>query len=141
MKSLLFQASLIGLSILFVSLLNVSCFKSVASSKSTEVRSSKEMKFKFEDYDVKLPKLLQAKLEQLFPKGSSLSELQSFMERAGAECQVYGELREKEGLNVMGCQYSFGSNPFVKSKWIVVVKSGDDSKISELKVTSGFVGT
>jgi hypothetical protein len=35
------------------------------------------MKFKFEDYDVKSPEIVQAKLAQLFPKGSRSSELKT----------------------------------------------------------------
>lgn len=99
------------------------------------------MKFNFEDYDVKSPKIVQEKLAQLFPKGSSVSEFKKAMEQSGAKCDVSDPAYEEEGDNSMYCRHLAGDSPFVKSKWIVGVKIGSDNKIDELTVTAGFVGT
>jgi hypothetical protein len=69
----------------------------MASFYSSQTSSSKEKKFNFEDYDVKSPEIVQAKLSQLFPKGSSLSEFQNAMEKSGSKCSVY----EEKGENSM----------------------------------------
>jgi hypothetical protein len=140
MKNVYFRASLVGFSMLVVSLLNLCLFENLASSKPTQMRESKRMKFKFEDYDVKSPEVFKAKMNALFPKGSSSVDFKKAMEESGAKCRVYDEMREEEGINMMGCEYSFGKDPFVKSKWIVAVKIGEDNQINDLQVTSGFVG-
>ncbi len=89
------------------------------------------MTFKFKDYDVRSPEIVQAELARLFPKGSSLSELKTAMEKLGAIC---------EDNKTMYCRHQSGKNPFVKSKWIVAVKRGVDNSVDELTVTAGFVG-
>lgn len=55
------------------------------------------MNFKFEDYYVDELKVVQAKLYQLFPKGSSVSEFQSAMEQLGAKCYTVTVDNPREG--------------------------------------------
>ena len=66
------------------------------------------MNFKFEDYNTDELKVVQAKLYQLFPKGSSVSEFRSAMEQLGAKCYTADNPREGEfDDEVMYCQYRF----------------------------------
>jgi hypothetical protein len=141
MRDVFFRSFLIHLSILAVSLVSFSCSENIASSRSVKMGNSRDMKFKFEDYDIKSPEVPQAKLAKLFPEGSSLSEFQKAMEQLGAECHISDVLREKKGNDLMYCRYRAGNSPFVKSQWTVTVDIKDASKISGLKVTAGFVGT
>jgi hypothetical protein len=136
MKKLFFRSSLICLSALVAGLLNVCFSGNFASSKSTEARSAKKMKFNFAKYDVKRPDVAQAKLEQLFPEGSSLADFRSGMEQSGAKC--YSDTSNQE--NVVYCQRRIDSSLFVKSDWTVLVNVVDQDKISKLKVTAGLTG-
>jgi hypothetical protein len=101
--------------------------------KLLNTSGAKNMTFKFEDYDVKSPEIVQKKLAELFPQGSSLSEFKNLMEQSGAVCESY--------KSMYYCRHQSGRNPFVKSKWIVGVKIGEDNTIGELTVKAGFVGT
>jgi hypothetical protein len=140
MKDVFFRSPLIYLLAFTAISASFSCSKSVASFHSTEIRSPKEMKFNFEDYDVKSTEAVREKLSQLFPKGSSLNEFQSFMERLGAKCYISDELRAKDGSDSMYCSHLVGKDPFVKSKWIVKAKIADGKNVDDLAVTAGLVG-
>jgi hypothetical protein len=137
MKDIFFRSPLVYLLVFTITSASFYCSESSASFYPPEMKNSKKMKFKFEDYDVKSPEIVQSKLSQLFPKGSSLSEFQKAMERSGSKCDVSSE----KGDSSMYCRQLVGRNPFVKSKWIVKVKIGNDNNIDELTVTSGLVGT
>jgi hypothetical protein len=140
MKSIFFQFFPVSLSIFIAILIGYSCSKTTGTSHDTENRNYKEMKFRFEDYDAESPKIVQEKLDQLFPKGSSLSEFQSAMNQLGIECRFSNEPRDKEVSDVVYCQYQIETGPFRKTQWTVVVKTKDSININELKVTVGYIG-
>jgi hypothetical protein len=118
-------------------LITNSCAKSNADSSSMQSRSPTEMEFRFEDYDYKSPETAQAKLTQLFPKGSSLEMFRESMEQLGAECYDTSQTKEVDGS--MYCHYMEGKN-FVKTKWVVGVKTSKDNAIEELTVKTGLIG-
>jgi hypothetical protein len=125
LASLLLLTAFLGISIPATSACN-------EQKQTLNIKGVNNMTFRFEDYDVKSPEIVQSKLVQLFPKGSSSIEFKNVMERSGASC---------EGNNPIYCRHQSGKNPFVKSKWIVKVKIGNDSCIDELTVSAGLVGT
>jgi hypothetical protein len=136
MRNVLLRSPLICSLVLTIVSISFACSESIASFRFIEVRSPKEMKFNFEDYDVKSPEVVQEKLSQLFPKGSSLSEFQSFMERSGSKCYFNEEI---DG-NFMNCRQLVGKGLFVKSEWIVTVQVGKDNKVGELTIEAAFTG-
>jgi hypothetical protein len=136
MKNVFFRSPLIYLLVLTIVSINLACSKSIAGFHFIEVRSPKEMKFNFEDYDVKSPEVVRKKLSQLFPKGSNLSEFQSFMEQSGSKCYV----NEGKGGSSMYCRQLVGKDPFVKSEWIVIAKMGEGNSVDELNIQAGLTG-
>jgi hypothetical protein len=133
LAGLLLLTAFLGISISATSACN-------EQKQTLNIKGVNNMTFRFEDYDVKSPEIVQSKLDQLFPKGSSLRDFRTEMEQLGAECHISDALRAKEGNDLIYCQYRVGSNPFIKTQWTVVVKTKDDSNINELKVTVGFIG-
>jgi hypothetical protein len=91
MRNVFFRSPLVYLLAFITISASFFCFKSIADFYSPQTGSSKERKFNFGDYDVKSPEVVREKLSQLFPKGSNLSEFQSFMERSGSKCSVNEE--------------------------------------------------
>jgi 16S rRNA C967 or C1407 C5-methylase (RsmB/RsmF family) len=137
MKNVFFRSSWIYLLIIAVALVGFGYSASIASPDITAMTSPKKMKFKFEDYNVKSPEVVQAKLAQLFPKDSSVSEFQEFMERSGAKCYV----NEDKGGSSMYCRKLAGNDlQFVKSQWVVSVKIGNGNSVNDLTVQGGLVG-
>ena len=98
------------------------------------------MNFKFEDYNTDDLKVVQAKLYQLFPKGSSVSEFRSAMEQLGAKCYTSNDPRGREfDDDVMYCQYRFESGFLIITQWTVVIGAKDRKNISDLRVTAGLI--
>jgi hypothetical protein len=108
--------------------------------QTSSVPGAKTMNFRFEDYNVEELKVIQAKLYQFFPKGSSISEFQSAMEQLGAKCYTGGDPRTWEfDDDVMYCQYRIETGFLTITQWTVVVRAKDRKNISELRVNAGII--
>lgn len=139
-KNVFFRLSLMYLSIFTISLVSFYGCKDTSVFYSTESRSYKKMNFKFEDYDTNELKVVQSKLYQLFPKGSSVSEFRSAMEQLGAKCYTGGDRRTWEfDDDVMYCQYRFESGFLTITQWTVVIGAKDRKNISDLRVNAGII--
>jgi hypothetical protein len=133
MENVFFGSSLICLLVMATVSASFSCSESINNSHSTEIRSTKEMKFNFEDYDIKSTEVVREKLSQLFPKGSSLNELQGFLEGSGSEFHSYKD------DNSMHCYLLANTNhPLVKNQWIISVKI-ENGSVGDITVKAAIM--
>lgn len=104
----------------------------------------KNREFRFEDHggssNEEAQKAVSAHLDALFPAGTPVEQVTSYLERAGADC---GELPKYP--NFVYCTYNHSASglraPFITVEWkILVWHEGRKERVTKIKVNRGMTG-
>jgi len=107
--------------------------KTEQDQSSSKIKEQKP--FRFEDF--KNDEEAEEVLLKIYPVGSDVGNLASFLENNG--CEVSGVVGAKE-LNSLRYSYQYPKNLPVSTKWDIFIKHDKNKKLISISVSSGYFG-